>query len=58
MKVQKLNRRQAYQTLYLLIFDFTLKYVLEMKMGKVDRLSKKLEWKVRVEKDIKKSKIN
>ena len=29
-----------------------------MKMGKVDRLSKKLEWKVRVEKDIKKSKIN
>ena len=51
MKVQKLNKRQARWVLYLSRFDFTLKYVLETKMRKVDRLSKRLDWKVRVEKD-------
>ena len=51
MKVQKLNRRQACQTLYLSRFNFTLKHVPGTKMGKVDRLSKKLDWKVGVEKD-------
>ena len=51
MKVQKLNRRQAQQVLYLSRFDFTLKYVPGMKMGKADRLSKRLDWKVGVDKD-------
>ena len=40
MKVQNLNGRQAYQASYLLIFNFTLKYIVEIKMRKVDRLSK------------------
>ena len=30
---------------------FTLKHVPEMRMGKADRLSRKLDWKVKVEKD-------
>ena len=32
-------------------FDFTLKYVLDTKMGKADGLSRQLDWKVGVEKD-------
>ena len=32
-------------------FNFTLKYVLETKMGKEDGLSRQLDWKVGVEKD-------
>jgi len=40
MKVQKLNRRQACWTLYLLRFDFTFKHVPETKMRKTDRLSR------------------
>ena len=32
-------------------FDFTLKYVVESKMGKVNRLSRRTDWKVGVEKD-------
>jgi len=51
MKVQKLNQRQAHWALYLSRFDFTLKHVLGTKMGKADRLSRRLDWKVRVEKD-------
>ena len=51
MKVQKLNHRQARQALYLSRFDFTLKHVLETKIGKMDRLSKRLDWKVGVVKD-------
>ena len=51
MKVQKLNRRQACQTLYLLRFNFTLKHVRETKIGKVNGLSRKLDQKVRVEKN-------
>ena len=31
-------------------FDFTLKYVLETKMEKVNRLSRRLDWKVGIEK--------
>ena len=46
-----MNRRQAYWALYLLRFDFTLKHALEAKMGKVDGLSRRLDWKVSVEKD-------
>ena len=51
MKVQKLNHRQARQALYLSRFDFTLKHVSETKIGKMDRLSKRLDWKVGVAKD-------
>ena len=51
MKVQKLNRRQARWTLYLLRFNFTLKYVPGSKMGKADSLSRRPDWEVGVEKD-------
>ena len=51
MKAQKLNHRQAQQTLYLSRFDFTLKHVPETRMGKVGRLSRQSNWKVGVEKD-------
>ena len=51
MKVQKLNRRQARCVLYLLRFDFTSKYVPEIKMGKIDRLNRRLDQKIGIEKD-------
>jgi len=51
MKAQKLNRRQARWALYLSQFDFTLKHVPETKMGKADGLSRRVDWKVGVEKD-------
>ena len=51
MKAQKLNQRQAHWALYLSRFDFTLKYVLGTKIGKADRLSRRLDWKADVEKD-------
>ena len=51
MKVQKLNRRQACWTLYLSRFDFTLNYVSETKMGKIDRLSRRPDQRIGVEKD-------
>jgi len=51
MKVQKLNRRQAQWALYLSRFDFTLKHVLGTKMGKVDGLSRRLDWKVSIDRD-------
>ena len=51
MKVQKLNRRQAYWVLYLSRFDFILKYIPETKIGKTDGLSRRPNWKVGVEKD-------
>jgi len=51
MKAQKLNRKQARWTLYLSRFNFTLKHVLGSKMGKADSLSKRLDWKVGVERD-------
>ena len=51
MKVQKLNQRQAHWALYLSRFDFTLNHVPGTKMGKIDRLSRRLDWKVEVEKD-------
>ena len=43
IKVQKLNHRQACWTLYLSRFDFTLKHVPGMKMGKADGLSRQLD---------------
>ena len=51
MKVQKLNRRQARWALYLSQFDFTLKHVAGTKMGKADRLSRRADWKIGVDKD-------
>ena len=51
MKVQKLNKRQARWTLYLSKFDFSLKHIPEIKMEKIDSLSRKLDWKIEVERD-------
>jgi len=51
IKVQKLNHRQAHWTLYLSRFDFTSKHVPDTKIEKADRLSRKLNWKVGIEKD-------
>jgi len=51
IKVQKLNCRQAQWALYLLRFDFTLKHVPGTKMKKADKLSRRPDWKVGVEKD-------
>ena len=51
MKAQKLNRRQARWALYLSHFDFILKHVAGTKMGKADGLSRRVDWKVGVEKD-------
>ena len=51
MKAQKLNQRQACWALYLSRFDFTLKHVPGTKMGKINGLSKRPDWKVSVEKD-------
>jgi len=41
IKAQKLNRKQAGWALYLSRFDFTLKHVLESKIGKADSLSRR-----------------
>ena len=52
MKAQKLNKRQACWALYLLRFDFTLKYIPGTKMEKTDELSRKPDQKkVGVEKN-------
>ena len=51
MKAQKLNRRQARWALYLSRFDFTLKHVPGTRMGKVDGLSRRPDWKVGTDKD-------
>jgi len=51
MKAQKLNQRQAQWALYLSRFDFTLKHVPGMRMGKADGLSRRPDWKVGVDKD-------
>ena len=49
MKAQKLNRRQAQWALYLSRFNFILKHVPGTRMEKVDGLSKRPDWKVRVD---------
>ena len=51
MKAQKLNQRQARWTLYLSRFDFILKHIPGIKMGKADRLSRQSDQKVEVDKD-------
>jgi len=42
----------------LLRFDFTLKHVLSTKIEKTDGLSRKPDWKIRMEKDNNNQKIN
>jgi len=51
MTSQKLNHRQARWALYLSRFNFILKHVLGKSMGKVDGLSRRLDWQEGVEKD-------
>ena len=51
MKAQKLNQRQAQWALYLSRFDFTLKHVLGVRIEKADRLIRRLDWKIGVERD-------
>ena len=51
MRVQKLNKRQACQALYLSRFDFILKHVPGTKIEKTNGLSRKQDWKVEVEND-------
>ena len=51
IKTQKLNRRQAHWAFYLSRFYFILKHIPGTKMGKANKLSKRLDWKVGVEKD-------
>jgi len=51
MKAQKLNRRQTRWALYLSQFDFILKHVVGVKMGKADGLSQRADWKIGVDKD-------
>ena len=51
MRVQKLNWRQARWVLYLSRFDFTLKHVPGIRIGKADGLSRRPDWKVGVDKD-------
>ena len=51
MKAQKLNWRQARWALYWYRFDFTLKHVAGAKMEKADGLSRRVDWKVGVERD-------
>ena len=51
MKAQNLNQRQARQTLYLLRFDFTLKYVAEKSMGQADSLSRRVDYAKGVKRD-------
>ena len=58
MKIQKLNRKQVYQTIYLSRFNLILKHIPGTKIEKTNRLSRKLDQKVDIEKNKKKSKIN
>ena len=51
MMNQKLNRRQARWALFLSRFDFVRKHVPGSKMGKVDGLSRRPDWRKGVEKD-------
>jgi len=51
MKLQKLNQRQTRWALYLSRFNFMLKHVPGSKIGKVDSLSRRPDWKIEVERD-------
>ena len=51
MTSQRLNCKQARWALYLSRFDFVLKHVPEKSMGKVDGLSRRLDWQEGIEND-------
>jgi len=51
IKAQKLNRRQAHWASYLSRFNFILKHVPETKIEKTNELSRRLDWKIDIEKD-------
>ena len=51
MKVQNSNKTQVQWVLKLSRFDFTLKHILETKMRKADKLSRRADWKLGVEND-------
>ena len=51
MKIQKLNRKQVYQTIYLSRFNLILKHILGTKIEKTNKLSRKLNQKVGIEKN-------
>ena len=51
IKAQNLNQRQAHWALYLSRFNFTLKYILGIKIEKTDELSRRLDQKIGVEKN-------
>ena len=51
IKAQKLNQRQARWVLYLSRFNFILKHVPGSRIGKADRLSRRLNWKKGTDKD-------
>ena len=51
IKVQKLNKKQARQTLYLSRFNFILKYISGSKIEKMDSLSRRLDQEIGIEKD-------
>ena len=51
IKAQKLNQRQARWLLYLSRFDFALKHVAGKSIGRVDSLSRRVDWAERVERD-------
>ena len=55
LKAQKLNHDSASKIN--IILDFTLKHVLGTKIEKVNRLSRKLDWKIGVENKIKNQKL-
>ena len=50
-KVYEFIEEQAYWVLYLLRFNFTFKHVPGTKIVTADRLSRRLNWKIGVEKD-------
>jgi len=51
IKAQKLNRRQARWSLYLLRFDFAWKNIASKSIGKADSLSRMVDWVEGVERD-------
>ena len=57
MKTQKLNQRQARQALYLSRFNFTLKYILGIRMGKTNELSRWPDLKMETENNNKNQKL-
>ena len=51
MSSQKFNHRQTRWALYLSRFNFILKHVPGKSMGKVDSLSRQLDWQVGIDRD-------